>query len=578
MRVWADVLDLNDVRIGTVLNIKGTTFTTALDGVGSFRLDFSATDTDTLELLQKERKVRIYVEVDGRTRTLGTGIIREDEVNEEGKATVSGPDSLDALTRRNTWLGLKYDNLPIATIAADLISRVPGWTTNVSATGNQAVRFDGVNILKALVRMASEAGVHIRPGDEPYSVDIGAFGEDTGLLALKPATITEELDGREDIVIIQNIQRKSSSRDVVNRIVPLGAGEGAAAVTLKDSSFAVPTLTMPDGKVVYYLDNQPSIETYGQSEKIATFKEIAPLANNTASKQRAADMLYQAASTWLERNAVPLETYSVTVRKARRTIKSGDKIRISYQGVVDTERGVKSFLSTNELFWVMKVTETVNESGISTALEVNTVDRYENDTAKIVVDAMEAIQVRNVSVQTYPAPFIYGGYDYIQGLQFPGGPSGYNAVKKAEYVLRIDDSFTDVTSVKLNIKTAPLFATTRQYVVGVNWWHFLQVIPGYNYPTYLRLEINGEDVTTALGGPWGGADGSPGSAVDVTVDITDYILAAPNLYQAHTIKLSAGWYSGETRVDASEPSSVNSQASNGVVFFTITGQAIGQAT
>lgn len=578
MRIWAEVYSAADVKLGSVNNIKSAKVTAALDGAGSFNLSFSATDKNALSLLQEERRVRLFVYADGKTRLMGGGVIQEPVVGGDATASVSGVDDLVALSRRSVLLGRKYDNQPIATIASDLINLVPGWSILVSATGNQSVRLDGVSVLKALIRVANEAGLHLRLGDIPNTVEMGAFGDDSQMVALKPMTVTPELQNRDDVVLIDKIQRTVSSKDLVNRVFPIGAGEGEAALTLKNSSYIVPSVTRPDGKLVYYLQDQDSIDTYGLIERFVTFKEIVPLDNTVTAKQRAADMLYQAATTWLQRAARPLTGYTLTVKKMARRLRPGDKLHVQYKGWSQQPSGQPSvWLNVDELMWVMKVTENVGEGGGSVQLDVSTIDRYEQDIGEIVVSAMESIQMRNISVQTYPAPFIYGGYDTIQGLNFVGGSSGYNAIKKAVYVLRIDDSFTDVTRVKLNFKTTPLFATVRQTVSGTTWTHIWQVVPGSNYPTYLRLEINGDDVTDDLGGPWGGAQNSPGSAVDVTVDITDYILAAPNLYQGHTISLSCGYYTAETRVDSSELSNVNSQASNGVVFFTITGQAIGQA-
>ncbi len=64
------------------------------------------------------------------------------------------------------------------------------------------------------------------------------------------------------------------------------------------------------------------------------------------------------------------------------------------------------------------------------------------------------------------------------------------------------------------------------------------------YPDTLRVSINGTDRTTALGGPWGGG----GSAVDVTLDVTDYINAAATLQQEHTVQFSCDGGQGEVEV------------------------------
>jgi hypothetical protein len=65
------------------------------------------------------------------------------------------------------------------------------------------------------------------------------------------------------------------------------------------------------------------------------------------------------------------------------------------------------FLSVNEELWVMKITETFTHNGASVDLEVATVDRYEMDTVKIVVGAIETMQLRNLRIQPYPTTMAY---------------------------------------------------------------------------------------------------------------------------------------------------------------------------
>ena len=121
MRLWADVFDTNDAKIGTVVKLNSAAVTRALDGAGNVSVTFPATDEATFDLLQLERRIRIYVEQDEQPRLLGKGVIRDLSLDETStRATASGPDSLDALKRKSVLLGRSFDNQPISTIAASL--------------------------------------------------------------------------------------------------------------------------------------------------------------------------------------------------------------------------------------------------------------------------------------------------------------------------------------------------------------------------------------------------------------------------------------------------------------------------
>jgi hypothetical protein len=66
------------------------------------------------------------------------------------------------------------------------------------------------------------------------------------------------------------------------------------------------------------------------------------------------------------------------------------------------------------------------------------------------------------------------------------------------------------------------------------------------FPLFIRLEINGDDVTTALGGPWG----SGSVAADVEVDITSLLTGASGgLRQRHTFVFTCDGYYGDIQFE-----------------------------
>ena len=543
MRVWADVYDANGTLVGgPITSLTGASVTRALDGAGSISLTFPAADERAVTLLQNERRVRLYVEHDEQTRELGRGIVRQLRANVAESSTTfsaSGPDSLDVLARRSVLLNRSYENQSVSDIANDLAG-LAGWTAVVDfGVGNQTCRFDGSNVLKALLRVAEEKGLHLREGESDNTLEIGAFGTNTGVRCLAPTSLTREVYANDDLILIESITQTTDSKDICNWIVPIGAGEGAAALTLRYSNrlgtYAIEQVLGPDGQVLYYLRDTESIATYGQCERIVTFKEIGPVANSTTAKQLAANALYDAAVAWLERQAVPLTTYKINGKKCRTTIRPGDKVRVTYQGVVQTLEGEYTPILIDELMWVMKVTESVGTDGLRLSLDVATVDRKEQDTAQAVVGALEAINVRNVSVQTFP---YWSENTYTDTVCYQ---TSIGIGKYAYFKLQFDDSVTDIVRVVARFKTRPLFALNRVTAVtpsaGSNIDNVFDVVEGSEHPKGLHLYFNSVDVSSDYGGPWN-PTASDNTALDVTVDLTQLVIDA-GIYNEHLIEFRA---------------------------------------
>lgn len=577
MRIWADVYSALDVKVGTVYTLIGATITKALDDIGSLALSTPATDETALTLLTNEARVRVYIEHDGETRELGRGIIRKKTATANSSGYTLNFDcvgSMDALNRKSVLLARTYTNQAISDIASNLISLVSDWSVGVdSGLGNQTARYDAVSVFKAILNTASNKGLHIREGLAANTTELGAFGDDSGVFAVAPGHNSIELGGNDAIVLIESIIQETDSKDVTNWIIPLGAGEGSAALTLKNAaatSYPILTMAAPDGSTLYYLSDTSSITTYGQIEKIVSFKDIAPVSNSDIAKTYAANALYDAAVQWLLRNKDPLVTYRLTVRKPRQVLRPGQKLTLTYKGYVETDNGGGELVPisvNNEQFWIMKVVERVTTDSDVLDLTVSSVDRYAQDISKIVVDAIESMQARNVGVQTFPFGFQDSSERIIQGSTFPSDPQ----YKTALFSLQIPDIFTDVISVKLRVLSRPLYSMTD---VGPDNFsgaglqplsYFYAVYPSTNYPSDITLAIDGIDRTVALnGGNWNPGGGN--TPMDAILDITQYIVnAAGGLYQNHTLEFAAGIKLGEGRISTAHVSAPSNNISSGII-------------
>lgn len=583
MRVTADVYDTlgNKTGTGPVLAIKSASVTEQLDGAGTFSLDL-AVDERVLTLIN-DAEVRVNVQTYDNQPSMEwvRGIIRDNEIQDQESGTsitVSGPDTMDALTERTVGIGRSYDAQTMGTIINSLVGIVPGWSTTIEsavAGDLQSTRFDGANVLQALLRCTSEKGIHVRNGLTANTLEIGAFGSPVvnangvAVRAIKaPSEPSIELQQNDTTIFIDRISRSSKSDDVVNWCIPIGAGEGSAALTLKDTTYAIydgangslwragtaskyPIYRQvnANGIVEYFIFAGAATDRLRQA--VVSFKEIGPISNNDSAKQLAANALVQAAMAYLDRQKIPLVTYKFSAKNVQTHIRPGDKLPVEYQGrmeIIDETRSSRprvTYMEVDDTFWVLKVTKRISADSITHDFDVATVDRYAMDTTKIVVSMMEAMQARNVSVQTFPTVFQDSDSDVIQG-----GFTASSAHKNAEFSFSVDEIFTDVISVKIRVITKPLYVLAgtgldNQYGSSIHasdYWFSVQFSP--NYPSDITITIDGVDATTALDGPWNPSAGN--SPIDVTLDITNYIVNAPGgLYQDHQIVFIAGSKSGD---------------------------------
>jgi hypothetical protein len=84
-------------------------------------------------------------------------------------------------------------------------------------------------------------------------------------------------------------------------------------------------------------------------------------------------------------------------------------LRLIYDGVVYKDgltapyKPVEAtWLTTNDDFWVMSVTQNIGANGEQLQLEISNVDRYQQNAAEIIVGMVESIEINNIGVQPYP--------------------------------------------------------------------------------------------------------------------------------------------------------------------------------
>lgn len=437
------------------------------------------TDEQALTLLTNERRVRIYGEtLDGTARVLGDGIIRQRNMTEQsGGVTlqVSGPDALDELKRVNTLLARTYRDT-VQNVVDVLLGLATGWTATVDASiasNTIDVRYDGVSVLAALQNIADRYGYHLRlSSSTARTLEISEFGDDNGLRISKTEIVTTETIQNSELLMVQRLSQGQTSEQIYNWLLPIGAGEGTAALTLEKSTrtspYTIQSTTAGDGRTLYYISDAASISTYGTIQKVGQFKEIAPNGNTNTDIVAAANALYDAAVEDLQRHTQQTEQYSVTVKNVQQTIQPGDKIHVDYKARVQTQSGFVDYLSIRDDFWILDVNETVSASGTSATLTISNVDQRITTPAEQMMNAIEQINLRNLQPTTTGSVRSYVYYDDMDGT---------NSVT-------IPIEFTTATlllqRVRLRIQTRPLRSNVTAAAGGGNHSHTV-TIPSHSH-------------------------------------------------------------------------------------------------
>lgn len=608
MRLWADVYDpTGTTRLGAGgVMLRSASVRRVLDGPGRVNISTLGTDERALDLMQPKRVVKVYTDGVTGKRELGAFVVDSIRMSDSSSKSlaVSGRDLLALLGNTNTGLGRAYSQQAVSAIVSGLAG-LAGWSASVTDVEPLSVRFDGSSVLKALQVVAEQRGLHLRLGTG-MAVEVGTFGVDSGVRAEAVKLAHRDMYANDKLLMIETVELLTESADVVNAVLPLGAGDGDAVLTLAQSTRGGVTVRSGgDGRDEYWLEDAASIAQYGRVERRLDFNRIAPVTNSSADVENAANALYDAATVWLARHKQPRNSYKLACRKADVTVQAGDKLTLSYKGDITDGRGnVVDVRDVRGLFWVLSVTERWGVEGGALDLEIADVDTYNAGEAGIVVGALDAIQVQGVAVK--PFPFV-NSYVYRREL---------DSTHDATVPLDVTDAVLDLTRVRVRITSRPFRSTAKGAAAGGatastsagggvhnhrvlaltsysgfpytsdypylgrnsngGSFSYLKLstngqdiwtydasdshthdfsIPSHAHgmlygiyddtqePDTIRLAINGADVTAALGGPWGVGGGT----VNTVVEVSD-LLKAGGLQRLHELAFSCDGGQGEIEV------------------------------
>jgi hypothetical protein len=195
----------------------------------------------------------------------------------------------------------------------------------------------------------------------------------------------------------------------VNKIYVYGGGDGDAALTMELSGRSFVDSELANGRTHYFIADSASIALYGLIARRLDIKRISPTSPSDAAEAYAADVIADTGNAWLERNAFPYELLKLRVENVNATLQPGDKVHVRYLNVINLLGVPYQERDINEPYWIMAVEESISSQGLEVSLDVANVDRYEANAADIVVGMVDSINVQNVNIQPYPAPYYWSG-------------------------------------------------------------------------------------------------------------------------------------------------------------------------
>ena len=442
----------NKLGPGPITSAAKWTYTARADRAGSFSLEMPAQDPKA-SLVQRKRKARAWALLkDGVWSEVGSGIIDniQRSPGDDGLVwlTASGDGELRELANRSVGLldlaGGGAGVTHAAALSAIGGAVATGWTlTPASSPANNYIygRFAGESVLSALVAVASKTQTHFyRSG--PRAVTFASAFTSSGVRAIQAAG-----DLVPETAAIVDLTEQIDTFDLITRIVPLGAGNGDARLTLAASSRAAPggyTLNKPAN----YLQHNASVTSFGVIDAPwIEFKDVRPISNTDADLQAAADMLFDQALKELNRRALDMQvaTYAVTLAGCTKLLRPLQSLRLVYR---DIESGIDVDRDLN----ILAATWEVDADGIqTTAVELSSSDLWPQSDVGAVVERITEGTVYQAHPQLNANAYVISYTKHLDDAQ----------ANPAQFRFRFDQEVTQLTRVCFDFQLLPLESTVK---------------------------------------------------------------------------------------------------------------------
>jgi hypothetical protein len=451
---YIDIEDSAGTKLGPgpIDSAAKWTYTARLDKAGNFSFEMPAQDPNA-QLVQRKRKARAWAMLrEGVWTEVGAGLVDniQRKPDEDGLVwlVVSGDDELRELANRSVGLldlagggaGLSH----AAAISAVSGAVATGWTISpAAAPANNYIygRFAGESVLSALVAIAAKTQTHFyRSG--PRALTFASAFTDSGVRAIQAGA-----DLVAETAAIVSLKEQIDTFDLITRIVPLGAGNGDARLTL-----AASTRTAPAGytvnKPANWLQHDASVASMGIIDAPwIEFKDVRPISNTDADLAAAADMLFDQAMKELNRRAIDMQvaTYAVALAGCTKLLRPLQTMRLVYRDVdsgMDIDRDVN----------ILSATWQVDADAIqTTAVELSTSDLWPQDDVGMVVENMKKGSIYEAHPQLNANAYVIAYTKHLDD----------DRSNPAQFRFRFDQEVTQLTRVCFDFQLLPLESTVK---------------------------------------------------------------------------------------------------------------------
>jgi hypothetical protein len=452
--VWVDVEDSTGAKLGSgPLQALKWTSTTRMDKAGKFSCEIPANDPQVAQIV-KRRTLRAWTAVNGIVEEIGAGIIDviATSVASDGTATITIQG--DDLLRELTWRSMQGQRLAYQSggawvpvthrQAVTLLDYYAPSTWTLYAAPSPAVdsvygQFVGESVLQAAVALAKLTRTHFYRDAGRTLIFASAFS-DSGMQAVQ---VAGEL--RPETCAIAELAIEEQSYDLIGRIYPYGAGQGAARLTLAATTRSAPTgYTL--SKTLNYIEHAATVTAYGQSIANLQWPEIAPISNTDTDLENASNALFDTALEYLrDRTERAYPTYRLTLAQCSRVLKPLQTIRVSY---LDPNAGLNIDATLN----IIEATTEVDADGIrTTGVVVTAGERWPDTDARTVAQAIQGGRQYQAHPQlnanAYVIPFTKNLDD--------------DQSNPANFRFRFDAEVTQVSRVTFDFQLLPLESTVK---------------------------------------------------------------------------------------------------------------------
>jgi hypothetical protein len=418
-----DIYDVDGVKLATgpLTGILSAEYSQGLDRIGTFRLTLGATNRKA-SVLEQSQRLWLYREGEG---LVFKGIV--DKVEESNDASgqavlsVSGQSIARDLIHANSLLGRKLEEANVTTWLTDLLTST-GWDVGDvdNALNVLTLQIDGKSIWESIVHCANTIRAHAREDLINESIDVGQFGDDSGIrFENYPAGAFNNSTMRT--FPIATISSVVSAENVWNRVIPLGSGEGVNRFSLQWSTRVAPYTILdsvgPDGEPYYYIEDATSIAAHRARTIPLKFDDISPLENDNASFTLAANTLYDAAVDWLQKHKDAIEEHDITTVGLRQyegvtatpKFKLGQKAHIRYNGYVEDNEGAFKWKTVDDDYFIMGFDRRFNSDGSDDwKVHLNSTDALVEGDTDFIANAINGIKTIQLSNKPYTYREIHG--------------------------------------------------------------------------------------------------------------------------------------------------------------------------